>query len=84
MMVNLGPVSERVVIASCTQFAIELRWIAIIRLIANLYETGPRCHMYIPYHQILGVKSHFFIFGVPNMPKIQTMFFFLQECHGNA
>ena len=44
----LGPVSERVainrklrLIASSTQFAIELRLISIVRLIANLCETGP-------------------------------------------
>ena len=29
-------------IASCSQFAIELRWISIVRLIATLCETGPR------------------------------------------
>ena len=47
--VVLGPVSERVainrklrLIASCTQFAIELRLISIVRLITTLYETGPR------------------------------------------
>ena len=28
-------------IASCTQVAIELRWISIVRLIATLCETGP-------------------------------------------
>ena len=28
-------------IASCTQIAIELRWISIVRLIATLCETGP-------------------------------------------
>ena len=28
-------------IASCTQFAIELRWISIVRLIATLCKTGP-------------------------------------------
>ena len=45
---GLVPVSERVainrklwLIASCTQFAIELRWISIVRLIATLCETGP-------------------------------------------
>ena len=46
LQVLQGPVSERVIklrlIASCTQCAIELRWISIVRLIATHCETGPR------------------------------------------
>ena len=68
------PISERaaILITSFTRFAIELRLISIVRLIATLCETGPRSCVHASrlsvssYFQFQGRRSDFAIsFGRP-------------------